>query len=38
VFREILKNYPGIGPGRDVAQRRSENSTIGGWETRPVRL
>lgn len=38
VFEQILNRYPSITFGSEPGVRRSSNSTVRGWETRPVRL
>jgi cytochrome P450 len=38
VFEQILKGYPGITYGTEPGVRRSSNSTVRGWQSRPVRL
>lgn len=38
VFEQILKNYPHITFGSEPAVRRTQNSSVRGWDTRPVRL
>jgi hypothetical protein len=38
VFEQLLKTFPGITFGSEPAQRRMGNSSVRGWETRPVRL
>jgi cytochrome P450 len=38
VFEQLLKNFPDITFGSEPAQRRTANSSVRGWRTRPVRL
>lgn len=38
VFEQLLRCFPEISVGSRPAVRRTSNSTVRGWETRPVRL